>query len=137
MLVLEAQSLFQTGTDAYRAEIEAALQPVLSHLQEHPEVTLLRIEGHTDNTGRLSANQELSEKRALAVARWLAAHGVDCRRLIPVGFGPTRPLGDNITTQDGPRRNRRVVFVDTAVRGKPIGGMPVDGGGRVAGDACR
>jgi OOP family OmpA-OmpF porin len=137
VLVLQAQSLFRTGTDAYGPGIETELQPVLAHLEEHPEVTRLRIEGHTDNAGMLSANQELSEKRALAAARWLVAHGVDCRRLIPVGFGPTRPRGDNTTTPGRQRRDRRLVFVDTAVRGKPLGGMPVDGGGRVAGDPCR
>ncbi|MBP6608828.1 MAG: carboxypeptidase regulatory-like domain-containing protein, partial [Deltaproteobacteria bacterium] len=37
---------------------------------------------------------------------------------------------------DGRAQNRRVAFVNAALRGRPIGGMPIDGGGKVAGDLC-
>jgi OOP family OmpA-OmpF porin len=37
---------------------------------------------------------------------------------------------------EGRAQNRRTLFVNAALRGRPIGGMPVDGGGRVGGDPC-
>ena len=37
-----------------------------------------------------AAAQALLEARAMAVARWLVTQGIDCHRLIPVGFGHTR-----------------------------------------------
>jgi OOP family OmpA-OmpF porin len=78
----------------------------------------------------------LSEKRAMAVARWLVGHGVACGRVIPVGFGQTKPVVPN-DTPDNKAQNRRVAFVNAALKGKPIGGAPVDGGGKVAGDPCK
>ena len=71
----------------------------------------------------------------LSVAHWLVGVGIACNRLLPVGFGQTKPIAPN-DTPDNKAQNRRVDFVNTAVKGKPIGGKPVDGGGKVAGDAC-
>jgi OOP family OmpA-OmpF porin len=95
----------------------------------------MRIEVHTDNTGGSAFNQSLSEKRALEVAKALVAKGVDCKRLVPVGFGETKPRGDN-STPEGKALNRRTMFVNAGLRGRPIGGMPVEGGGKLAGDPC-
>ena len=64
------------------------------------------------------------------------AKGIDCKRLIPVGFGETKPVAPN-DTPDNKAQNRRTAFVNAALKGKPIGGMPVDGGGKVAGDPCK
>lgn len=61
--------------------------------------------------------------------------GADCKRLIAVGFGSTKPVADN-NTAEGKAANRRVSFINAALRSRPIGGMPVDGGGKVAGDIC-
>ena len=61
--------------------------------------------------------------------------GVDCKRLVAVGFGNTKPVADN-STPDGKARNSRVSFFNAALRDRLIGGMPADGGGKVAGDAC-
>ncbi len=96
-------------------------------------ISLLRIEGHSDNQGD---TQLLTEKRALAVAKALAGKGVACARLLPVGFGSSKPVADNATA-DGRAKNRRIEAVNAQLRGRPIGGMPVDGGGKVAGDPCK
>lgn len=135
-LVLPTPVVFNTGTAVLRPEADSTLRLPLEYLTTTPHVTLLRIEGHTDGDGAASANQALSEKRALAVARWLVAHGIDCNRLLPVGFGQVKPIASN-TTAEGKQQNRRIVFVNAAIKGKPVGGMPVDGGGVVAGDPCK
>ena len=106
------------------------------YLADKTYISTLRIEGHTDDRGDAGANQALSEKRALAVAKALVAKGVDCKRLLPVGFGANKPIRPN-DTPEGRAQNRRMDFVNAALRGRAIGGMPVDGGGVVAGDPCR
>lgn len=135
-LKLPGPIVFEVGSDKLKPESDEVLEIVRDYLQAKPEITLLRIEGHTDTAGAAAANQALSEKRSLAVARWLIGQGIDCRRLIAVGFGGTKPIADN-ATPEGKAQNRRTSFINAALRGKPIGGLPVDGGGMVSGDPCK
>jgi len=66
------------------------------------------IEGHTDSVGSLVFNQKLSEKRALAVRRYLVSRfNIDIARLHPVGKGETA-LHDAANPTAG--INRRVQF---------------------------
>jgi OOP family OmpA-OmpF porin len=135
-LQLPAPVVFETSSDKLSPVSDEVLEIVHDYLDEHPEITLLRIEGHTDSDGNAAANQVLSEKRALAVARWLVGVGVKCDRLIPVGFGHTKPVVPN-DTPENKAQNRRLAFVNATVRGRAIGALAVDGGGKVAGDPCR
>jgi outer membrane protein OmpA-like peptidoglycan-associated protein len=88
-------------------ESEDVLQAVLQVLQSHPEVSAVRVEGHTDNRGSAGRNLRLSRDRAQAVVKWLVAHGLDAARLSNEGFGLTRPVDSNDTEQ-GRKNNRRV-----------------------------
>jgi len=135
-LKLPGPVVFETGSDKLNPVSDNVLDVVDDYLMAKPDITLLRIEGHTDSDGRADKNQELSEKRAMSVARWLVGHGIACNRLIPVGFGQTKPVAPN-DTADNKAQNRRVAFVNAALKGRPIGGAPVDGGGKVAGDPCK
>jgi OmpA-OmpF porin, OOP family len=65
--------------------------------------------GHTDNVGKPASNQALSERRAGAVATYLASKGVDIKMLSPKGYGDTAPIGDN-TSAEGKAKNRRIEF---------------------------
>ena len=138
-LKLPGPVVFETGKDTLKPESDEVLSVVKDYLDAKPEITLLRIEGHTDLDGDDKANQVLSEKRAMAVARWLVGKGIDCKRLIPVGFGETKPIAGTRDKQsdDEKAQNRRTAFLNAGLKGKPIGGMPVDGGGKVAGDPCK
>ena len=135
-LKLPGPVVFATASDKLSPVSDAMLEIVQDYLEAKTYITLLRIEGHMDADGSAAANQALSEKRAMAAARWLVAMGVDCRRLLPVGFGAQKPVAPNDTPANK-AKNQCVVFVNAALRGRPIGGMPVDGGGMVAGDACK
>ena len=134
---LPSSVLFETGTATLLPESDAVLEVMQKYLEQKPEVTKLRIEGHTDTDGDDTRNQALSEQRAMAVSRWLVARGIDCKRLVPVGFGETRPLVSPDDTEDKKAQNRRVVPVNAEIKGQPIQGRPVDGGGTIAGDACQ
>jgi len=114
--------------------LEPASDPALEHargyLAAKDSITLMRVEGH-------ASDQAQSERRALVVARWLIAHGVDCKRLIAVGFGPTKPIADT-STPEGRAQNTRIELHNAQMRGIAIGGMPLDGGGQVAAaDLCQ
>jgi OOP family OmpA-OmpF porin len=135
-LRLPGPVVFESGKDILKPESDEVLTIVKQYLDSKPEITLLRIEGHTDSDGDDRANQTLSELRSMAVARWLVAKGTDCKRLIPVGFGETKPIAAN-DTPENKAQNRRTAFINAALKGKPIGGMPVDGGGKVGGDPCK
>lgn len=135
-LKLPGPVVFETGKSILKPESDAVLDVVRQYLEAKPAITLLRIEGHTDNVGIAADNQRLSEGRALAVAAWLVAKGVSCKRLLPVGFGQDKPIGDN-KTPEGREQNRRTAFINAELKNKPIGGMPVDGGGKVAGEPCK
>lgn len=135
-LKLPGPVMFETGKSVLKPESDAVLDVVRQYLEAKPAITLLRIEGHTDNVGIAADNQRLSEGRSMAVAAWLIAKGTSCKRLLPVGFGDNKPIGDN-KTPEGREQNRRTAFVNAELKGKAIGGMPVDGGGKVAGDPCK
>jgi outer membrane protein OmpA-like peptidoglycan-associated protein len=85
------------------------LEAVQQILEGHPEITLLSVEGHTDNRGNANFNRRLSKDRARAVVDWLVARGVDESRLTSMGFGPDQPLQTN-DTEEGRQNNRRVEF---------------------------
>jgi OmpA-OmpF porin, OOP family len=127
--------LFETASDKLKEESTAALEIIKKYLTDKSYISLLRVECHTDNANDENANQALSEKRAMAVCKALVKMGVDCKRLLAVGFGSTKPVAEN-STPTGKAQNRRVSFINAALRNHPIGGMPVDGGGKVAGDSC-
>jgi|JI6StandDraft_1071083.scaffolds.fasta_scaffold277604_2 OOP family OmpA-OmpF porin len=127
-LVVPQPLQFRPGTSILQRGSDGTLARVATWLSEKAFISVLRIEGHTLPGPKA---QGLSETRAMAVAARLVAMGVDCRRLIVVGFGDTKPVA-----APGSLSNERIEFVNAALRGRAIGGMPLDGGGRQAGDAC-
>ena len=88
-------------------ESQDVLLAVLAVLHAHPEIKLVQIEGHTDNTGGSNHNRELSKRRAESVRSWLVEKGIDSTRLTAAGFGPDRPIDSN-ETELGRKNNRRV-----------------------------
>jgi len=82
------------------------LTKVAEVLNRYPEETIT-IKGHTDSTGSEAYNQQLSEKRAKAVADFLIGKGVDPGRVTWVGYGEQLPIAGN-DTEAGRQQNRRV-----------------------------
>jgi OOP family OmpA-OmpF porin len=69
----------------------------------------LEISGHTDSQGSDDSNLDLSLKRAEAVVAALVSDGIPADSLTAVGYGETRPVGDN-GTEEGREENRRIEF---------------------------
>jgi outer membrane protein OmpA-like peptidoglycan-associated protein len=92
-------------TDEGRMQVAEAVYV----LQKYPELKV-SVEGHTDSKGGPKLNQQLSERRAKAVAEMLIEQGVAAKRVTTRGFGETKSIADN-KTEDGRAKNRRVEIV--------------------------
>ena len=99
--------------DFDRAEPKPAADENLARLAEflstHPGRSVL-IEGHTDGTGILEYNFDLSRRRAVAVKSRLEAAGIPEERILAVGYGPVYPVASNAIAS-GRAQNRRVEVV--------------------------
>jgi len=100
---------FDTGKSIIRPDSEPALSEVVKLLQVNASWAMV-VAGHTDNVGTPATNLTLSRQRAQSVISWLSAHGVDECRLVPAGFGDTRPIAEN-NDDTGRQKNRRVDLV--------------------------
>ncbi|WP_408098852.1 OmpA family protein [Peredibacter sp. HCB2-198] len=105
----EIEVLFDTDSAQLATGPKPALDELAQFMEEHPD-TKVEIQGHTDNTGPASLNQELSQQRAEEVADYLKNNGVDESRLNPQGFGEKQPVADN-STAAGRAENRRVMTI--------------------------
>ncbi len=69
--------------------------------------SVIDVYGYTDDTGSDAYNQDLSQRRAVAVATILANQGIDQRRFYIEGRGENDPIASN-ATETGRAQNRRV-----------------------------
>ena len=82
---------FDTGSAAVKASTDATLLEIARTVKTRNR-TYVDVLAHTDTTGSPQTNQALSDKRAAAVASYLAAHGVSRARIGSKGLGETNPL---------------------------------------------
>ena len=102
---------FDPGKAELKAESAPALAEVAQVLKDNPSLQLFVV-GHTDSTGQVGANVDLSERRATAAVDALVSrHGIAAKRLTAKGVGPFAPVGTN-QTEDGRAKNRRVELVE-------------------------
>jgi len=100
---------FETSKDVIRKTSYPIVDNVVKVMKDNPTYKL-QINGYTDNRGKPEANRLLSEKRAIAVMKYLENHGIDGSRLKAAGFGQEKPISDN-NTEEGRQKNRRVELI--------------------------
>ncbi len=128
-LVVQGAIAFDSGKAILLETNEnaAILADLKLFLDQNAKVTQIRIEGHTDNVGDAAANLQLSGQRALTIKKALIDKGVASERLLAVGFGDKKPVGDN-ATDAGRAKNQRLEFRVATFNGKnylnqePLGG---------------
>ena len=81
------------------------LDKLLALMTENPNLKI-EISGHTDNIGQVKDNLLLSDNRAKAVVDYLAAKGINTKRLSAKGFGSAKPIAAN-DSETGRSLNRR------------------------------
>jgi OOP family OmpA-OmpF porin len=101
---------FDTGSAVLQATSDDTLAEIAALMKRDAGMKLLVV-GHTDMTGTLAVNLDLSKRRAQAVvAALVGAHGIDASRLEGHGVGPLAPVDTN-ASDAGRARNRRVELV--------------------------
>jgi outer membrane protein OmpA-like peptidoglycan-associated protein len=98
--------LFDTDSAAVRPQLRSDLNVLSGNLMRYPNSTVFVV-GHTDSTGTAAYNQNLSQRRAQAVASVLTAGGVAPARIVATGRGEDQPIASNLTPE-GRQLNRRV-----------------------------
>ncbi|MES2183373.1 MAG: OmpA family protein [Pseudomonadota bacterium] len=101
--------LFEVDQDKLSADAVKKVEQMGKTLASVSIVTM-RVEGHTDASGRAEYNNTLSQRRADAVAASLANAGLPRSGITAKGMGSTHPVADN-TTAAGRAENRRVAIV--------------------------
>lgn len=97
---------FDTNQATLTQDSKATLDKAASVMKSNPNAHI-RLEGYTDSTGGNAQNLSLSQRRAIVVADYLKAKGIDGSRLTGNGFGPTNPADTN-ASEAGKADNRRV-----------------------------
>ena len=101
--------LFDVNKSTIRPESMGTLNEIAKLMKDHSDLKF-EIDGHTDSDGSADANIKLSQQRADAVKAKLIELGVEASRLTTSGFGESKPIGTN-DTSEGKANNRRVEFV--------------------------
>jgi len=108
--------LFDTGKADLKPGAREKLSRLSGVLLSHPGLHI-EVEGHTDNVGADSYNQQLSETRASSVRDYLVREGIASNTVGTSGFGESKPVASNGTAA-GKQQNRRVELI---VSGEAIG----------------
>ena len=98
---------FDFNSARLKPAMMTALDDVAARLKASRGQEYLEIVGHTDSIGPAAYNQALSERRAQAVADYLAGKGIAKGTMHVSGRGESEPVADN-RTEKGRSANRRV-----------------------------
>jgi len=116
LVVNMSDVLFDSGQYTLRPLAREKLAKISGIVLAYPTL-MLAVEGNTDSVGTEEFNQTLSERRAESVRGYLTKQGVPESSTTAAGFGKTRPIASN-DTSDGRQQNRRVELI---VSGEVIG----------------
>jgi OOP family OmpA-OmpF porin len=107
---------FDFGKADIKPQYRGEIAKVADYMKQYPTTTAL-IEGHTDNIGGYDLNMKLSQQRAENVVKYLADNfGIDRPRLSAKGYGYTRRIAYN-NTSEGRQKNRRInAVIDCVIK---------------------
>ena len=129
--MLESPIQFDTNSATVSQGSMASISEIAKTLEQHPEITLIQVQGHADERGDDGRNVALTRARAAAVVSALVANGVGRARLHSAGYGSRCPDDAACRQSDAPeschasenwQRDRRVVFLVLKVGKTPFRG---------------
>ncbi len=104
---------FEFDSDELNVKSQEELNRMAQFLRRENHVRV-EISGHTDNLGKASYNQGLSERRAKAVYDHFIGLEVPASRMTYLGYGSSQPIATN-ETPAGQQKNRRIEFRITSL----------------------
>ncbi len=110
VITLSGSILFTSAKSELLPAAQLKLNDVATALIKEDPDSRMVVEGHTDSQGGAPYNQQLSQERARVVRDYLVTRGIAGDRITAQGFGLTRPIADNSSTE-GRANNRRVEIV--------------------------
>ena len=106
-ITLASKALFDFDKAILKPEGQAVLdREIVSRIKEVQKLELVLVTGHTDRLGSQQYNQKLSERRAAAVAAYLASKGVAKDKIETLGMGKTQPVPGVVCDQ----KNRKALI---------------------------
>jgi len=108
-LGLDAKVLFGNNQAKLSPESEQTVEKLANELL-HVGLSKVNLDGHTDNYGDASYNNDLSLRRANTVADAFAKAGMPRANIHTRGLGQSQPVASN-KTQEGRAQNRRVSVI--------------------------
>jgi outer membrane protein OmpA-like peptidoglycan-associated protein len=107
LIRIPASFTFESNSASVRPEFDATLLELTRTLKLYNQ-SYVDVYAHTDTSGSAEYNRALSEKRAAAVAAYLAGHGIARARLASRGLGEAAPLYNPDIEESQMAANRRV-----------------------------
>lgn len=102
---------FKVGKYDLDANAKTALDDFAGKVKALNEQYFIEIQGHTDDTGGARYNEDLGQRRAEEVRRYLSRqHGLALNRMSTISYGDTLPVAPN-KTKKGRAQNRRTILV--------------------------
>lgn len=99
-ITLASKALFDFDKAILKPDGQAVLdREIVSRIKEVQKLELVLVTGHTDRLGSQAYNQKLSERRAAAVAAYLASKGVAKDKIETLGMGKTQPVPGVVCNQ--------------------------------------
>jgi outer membrane protein OmpA-like peptidoglycan-associated protein len=115
-ITMTSATAFDTNSTDIKPSFHTTLDKLSNVVVTYGKTTLT-VMGHTDNVGTDKYNQDLSLRRAHAVAHYFESRKVDPVRMAISGKGETQPVSTN-STEIGRQQNRRVeIYVEPVVQG--------------------
>lgn len=100
---------FERASSVLKPESSVSLDAIVDYLHENSDKKM-KVIGHTDLTGTFDDNMKLSKERADSVKQYLVSKGIDPKRILTEGKGPTQPMVQG-TDEASSKKNRRTEFV--------------------------
>ena len=91
---IQSEALFDFDKAVIKSQSNEVLDKIATEIKSHGDIEFILVTGHTDRIGSDAYNQKLSERRANAVKKYLAAHGIDGARIKSAGKGESEPVAE-------------------------------------------
>jgi outer membrane protein OmpA-like peptidoglycan-associated protein len=103
-----ADSYFDTS-DRLTSNAYIMLDQIVKLMNKYPSLKL-QVAVHSDNTGPAETSLALSQLHSRLLVDYLIKRGINSKRLVPTGFGSSKPIAPTILEKDK-KLNRRIDFI--------------------------